>query len=586
MRCPQVRIEPEDRKRFFKDPGVLTLELLFGFLSVGNVLTLYYLMSTVIPFPITVTWFQFAIGLIYARVLGECGREFPNLAYFVPLKIDWKQMTELAFPTLAFIAMIVLGNIMLSMLPAVALFPVAASFAVCSHHFTRFLGCGQVYRPIRWAALGLMLLGFLLACFDDMSVGARIVPVAIGYAIAAAAYRGCFLEKAMHTVRGLGNNLHNQQTMAGVILLPLLIAVTRERRFFTYMPDNFGRGYTWLMWGCLASAAVLPFIKNIVANRLIKIGGQPPWRVIELASMFCIFVLGFLIFDRVSGLGFVAFLLVLSGRSMNSLDALSVEAQEPRHPVYSGPGGPKGREAAAGKGPRKEPAHGAAQPFLDSDLEAAGGYSGRVHVDTVQSPAKGSSSQAGGSSNGGRDGTSGIGSASPGVSSRGASPGGADQGARRSGATGTGSREASPGGADGIGSRGRGNGGAGTNGAAGTGSGRSGAAGDNLLGGFDDDNTGAHSPLSAARSPNAPMEGDIPSGGYNKTLMDGGANSSSGALHTPKTPLGEDIPSGGYNKTDMHAGSSSPSSAGRTPGVGDIPSGGYSKTVMDGGSNI
>eukprot|EP01054_Gregarina_sp_Poly1_P005552 Gregarina_sp_Poly_1__5551@NODE_292_length_9900_cov_48_311299_g253_i0_p3_GENE_NODE_292_length_9900_cov_48_311299_g253_i0NODE_292_length_9900_cov_48_311299_g253_i0_p3_ORF_typecomplete_len540_score54_33TPT/PF03151_16/3_9e16PTPS_related/PF10131_9/8_5e03PTPS_related/PF10131_9/0_75_NODE_292_length_9900_cov_48_311299_g253_i076099228 len=375
MRCPQVQIEEDDRKRFLKDPGVLTLEVLFGLLSVGNVLILYYLMSAVIPFPVTVTWFQFAIGLLYARVLGECGQEFPNLAYFVPLRIDWKQMGELAFPTIAFIAMIVFGNIMLSMLPAVALFPVAASFAVCSHHFTRFLGCGQVYRPIRWAALALMLAGFLVSCFDDLSVGARVVPVAVCYAVAAAAYRGCFLEKAMHTVRGLGNNLHNQQTMAGVLLLPLLIAVTRERRFFTYMPDNFARGYTWLMWGCLASAAVLPFVKNIVANRLIKIGGQPPWRVIELASMFCIFLLGFLIFDRVSAVGLVAFLLVFGGRSINSMDALSIEAQQPRHPQYSGPGGPKSR---GGPPPQKEPAHGTAQPFLDSDLEAAGGYAGRT----------------------------------------------------------------------------------------------------------------------------------------------------------------------------------------------------------------
>eukprot|EP01053_Blabericola_migrator_P004042 Blabericola_migrator_1__4041@NODE_222_length_11195_cov_65_275341_g188_i0_p3_GENE_NODE_222_length_11195_cov_65_275341_g188_i0NODE_222_length_11195_cov_65_275341_g188_i0_p3_ORF_typecomplete_len514_score94_50TPT/PF03151_16/1e15PTPS_related/PF10131_9/0_22DUF3099/PF11298_8/1e04DUF3099/PF11298_8/1_9e02DUF3099/PF11298_8/6_4e02DUF3099/PF11298_8/0_1DUF3099/PF11298_8/6_3e03_NODE_222_length_11195_cov_65_275341_g188_i025444085 len=407
MRCPTVQIEPEDKKRFLKDPGVLTLEVLFCLLSVGNVLILYYLMSTVIPFPITVTWFQFAIGLLYARVLGECGREFPNLAYFVPLKIDWKQMADLAFPTLAFISMIVCGNILLSMLPAVALFPVAASFAICSHHITRFLGCGQIYRPVRWAAMGLMLVGFVISCFDNLALGeCGAIPIAILYALSAAAYRGCFLERAMHTVRGLGNNLHNQQTMAGVLLLPLLIALTRERRFFTYMPDDFSKGYTWLMWGCLATAAVLPFIKNIVANRLIKVGGQPPWRFIELASMLLIFILGFLIFDRVSTLGLLAFILVLGGRTINSFDALSADAQVPRHPTYTGParkgGAPRsssgtsgteaGRAPAApadkggtqmtgpqvtppeGSLPQNEPMHNAARPFLDSDLEAAGGY--------------------------------------------------------------------------------------------------------------------------------------------------------------------------------------------------------------------
>lgn len=231
-------------------------------------------------------------------------------------------MKDLIFPTLTFLAMIVLGNMTLGALPSVAIFPVAAALAVCAHHFTRFLGCGQIYRPIRWASIAMMFTGFFISCFDTMSVGARVVHLAIGYAVAAAAYRGCFLERAMHVVRGFGNSLHNQQTFLGVLILPIFIFLTRERHFLVHMPTDFFSIWTWLMWGCLSTAAVLPFVKNIIANRLIKLGGQPPWRAIEVTSMLSIFVLGFLMFDGVSALGLTSFLCVFAGRSLNSLDAI------------------------------------------------------------------------------------------------------------------------------------------------------------------------------------------------------------------------------------------------------------------------
>lgn len=92
MHCPQVRLDPESRRKFLTDPTLVALELTFGILSVGNVLVLHYLISVAIPFPITITWFQFLIGLVYARILGEFGREYPQMAYFVPLKLEFKQV--------------------------------------------------------------------------------------------------------------------------------------------------------------------------------------------------------------------------------------------------------------------------------------------------------------------------------------------------------------------------------------------------------------------------------------------------------------------------------------------------------------
>lgn len=326
IKIPQLKISPKDRDLYFGDSEILTLELLFLVFSVLNVLVIYYIVSVVIPFPITVTWFQFAIALAFSRVFGECGQEYPKLAFFTPLRLKLDELKQLAFPATAFVAMITTGNILLHRLPSVALFPVTAALAVAFHHTTRLVGCGQVYSPFRWASMGVLVLGFLLATFDMNSLGYGIGSTAVIYALTASTYRACFMERAMHIVKGLGNNLHNDQLAVGVLLLPCVIPFTRESRFLTYMPTNISRSYTWLMWGCLVTAAVLPLCKNVVANRLIRLGGQPPWRFIELASVVSIFLIGWSLFGRVGPLGIASFLCVLAGRAMNTVDALSADS--------------------------------------------------------------------------------------------------------------------------------------------------------------------------------------------------------------------------------------------------------------------
>lgn len=85
IKLPQVNL---DFKKLTEDPQIFMLEGLFAAISVLNVLILYYIMAVVIPFPVTITWLQMGVGLVYARVLGEWGRDRPDYAYFVPVKID------------------------------------------------------------------------------------------------------------------------------------------------------------------------------------------------------------------------------------------------------------------------------------------------------------------------------------------------------------------------------------------------------------------------------------------------------------------------------------------------------------------
>eukprot|EP01069_Polyplicarium_translucidae_P011806 Polyplicarium_translucidae@DN4459_c0_g1_i1.p1 len=200
MDFPKPLIEPAQRTKFLKDPEVLTLELLFVLSSVLNVLILYRLLLNVVPFPVALTWFQLLGGLISAVVLGAAGEQFPSLAYFPPFSFSMSKAKELLLPTTVFLGMITLGNV-----------PVVVSAAVVLHHASRFLGCGQVYVPVRWTAVGVMGLGFLLAAFDWRTLGPLLFLVALLYAVCSSVFRGWCLEKALHVVEGRGNQLHNQQ---------------------------------------------------------------------------------------------------------------------------------------------------------------------------------------------------------------------------------------------------------------------------------------------------------------------------------------------------------------------------------------
>lgn len=344
LTIPRPKISKEQLDKFLKDPEIVTLEILFVALTLCNIFVLYRILLNVCPFPVVVTWAQLLVGFLFAFVLGEASREFPRCAFFPPFSVDIKLYEGLALPTLVYLGMITMANVLLHVTPSIATFPVVVSFAVALHHASRFIGCGQIYMPIRWLALAIMVFGFFIAIFDRTAMGYKVLPLALLYAVFSSVFRAWCLEKAMHVVEGRGNMLHNHQVMMGLLLLPFLAVFVGEWRVFTWMPTDPRRLFTWQAWGCLVTAGTIPFIKNIVANRMIRRTGQAPWRFLEIASMVLVFLVGWRVFDMVSLIGTLASLLVVSGRVLGMLDALSKEPEERRRairrePVHAAPPG-------------------------------------------------------------------------------------------------------------------------------------------------------------------------------------------------------------------------------------------------------
>ncbi|KAL8450868.1 hypothetical protein Emag_002974 [Eimeria magna] len=334
----------QELQRYFKDPEILTSEILFLVLTLSNIFVVYRLFLDVVPFPVFVTWWQLAQGLLMAWCLGEVGHEYPKLAYFPRVEIDKRILRRLIVPTLVNAIMLVLANVLLYRIHCVATLPVVVAFAVVLHHVTRFVGCGEEYMPMRWQAVALLLSAFLIGITDSKTVGSDVLPWALLYAIFSAAFRAAFLQKVMHEVEGKGNLLHNHQHLISVLLLPVLMLFCGEFAVFGFMPKNFDVLYTWQTWGCLFTVGALPFLKNIVSNRLIRRTGQGPWRFLEVLSIVLVFLIG-LTFGSPGWQGYIAIILVIAGRAVGACDVL-MNAAEAEQQVDNSRGGAASRHVA------------------------------------------------------------------------------------------------------------------------------------------------------------------------------------------------------------------------------------------------
>ncbi|ETW15069.1 hypothetical protein PFFVO_06020 [Plasmodium falciparum Vietnam Oak-Knoll (FVO)] len=313
--------EWSDIERYFKDPELLTAEILFVALTLCNVFVMYRLFLDVIPYPIFVTWWQLAQGLLVAYVCGELGREFPKFAYFPKVEINENMLKVLFVPSIFYCLMLVLSNYLLYKTPCIASYPVLVSFTVVFHHLTRFIGCGEEYMPLRWKSIVFLLAAFIIGCFDSKTTGKGVIVWALLYALFSAIFRAGFMQKIMHLVDGKGNTLHNNQHLLGVLILPVLILLSGELSVFVHMPYDITSLHTWQMWGCLITVGTLPFIKNVISNRLVRRTGQGPWRFLEIISIILVFFIG-MTYNAPSFKGYLAILCVIIGRSLGAFDVL------------------------------------------------------------------------------------------------------------------------------------------------------------------------------------------------------------------------------------------------------------------------
>ncbi|OII74945.1 hypothetical protein cand_004880 [Cryptosporidium andersoni] len=298
----------------YENSAIVTLSSLFVFVTLCNMFIMYRLLLDVIPFPIGVTFSQLLVGMMLAYVLG--GFDFNRVK-----EETLSKASEYAGPVGIYLLMFTIANILLKSTPVIAVYPCILALAVVLHHIFRYLFCDQ-RNLLSFKTVVVTALSYIVVCMDTNLVPPTLLGLSILYAISSAIFRAVCLEKALHITDRDANKLYNVQVFCGVFALFIATIIFEPEFFLSAQSKSILE--IFLSLGCLVTVGTIPFVKNVIANKLVTLGQQAPWRFSEIVSVALFFVFGGFFFEcDVTVITVVSFLLVITGRTMSMIDIIN-----------------------------------------------------------------------------------------------------------------------------------------------------------------------------------------------------------------------------------------------------------------------
>ncbi|KAJ1609709.1 putative transmembrane domain-containing protein [Cryptosporidium canis] len=298
----------------YENSAILSLSSLFIFVTLCNMFIMYRLLLDVIPYPIGVTFSQLLVGMMLAYVLGGC-----DLKKVKDETLN--RFTEYVVPVGVYLLMFTIANILLKSTPVIAVYPCILALAVVLHHIFRYLFCDQ-RNLLSFKTVLITALSYIVACFDTNLVPPTLLGLSILYAISSAIFRAVCLEKALHVTDRDANKLYNVQVFCGVFALFFATIIFEPEFFLSVQSKSLSE--ILLSIGCLVTVGTIPFVKNIIANKLVTIGQQAPWRFSEIVSVALFFVFGIIFFEcDITITIMISFILVITGRTMSMVDIIN-----------------------------------------------------------------------------------------------------------------------------------------------------------------------------------------------------------------------------------------------------------------------
>lgn len=298
----------------YENSAILSLSSLFIFITLCNMFIMYRLLLDVIPYPIGVTFSQLLVGMMLAYVLGGCDLK----------KVKDETLSrfgEYFVPVGVYLLMFTIANILLKSTPVIAVYPCILALAVVLHHIFRYLFCDQ-RNLLSFKTVMITALSYIVACFDTNLVPPTLLGLSILYAISSAIFRAVCLEKALHVTNRDANKLYNVQVFCGVFALFFATIIFEPEFFLSVQSKSFSE--ILLSIGCLVTVGTIPFVKNIIANKLVTIGQQAPWRFSEIISVALFFVFGIIFFEcDITATTIISFIFVITGRTMSMVDIIN-----------------------------------------------------------------------------------------------------------------------------------------------------------------------------------------------------------------------------------------------------------------------
>lgn len=320
LNAPRANFE-----KLWHDPECIVLEAGFLLSNLFHILACRDFMQK-IDCPVTLTWFQMLFSLINGYVLGEASVEFTKIGYFSRMHIDTKLVSDIAVASLFYTGAMVSSNILLSKAPFLATYPLLVASGVIMLYLLRHFGYNQQYQTWKLSSMGLMAAAYVFCFLDGYMLRETMFKLSLFHGVVTAVYRGIVLEKLLHIFDGSTNALQNHQQLVALGFISVGILFSGES-FFSEMPYDPLSQNTWMMWGCVVACSSAPFVKNVMANQLIRYSGQTPYRVLEILGFILLLIISVLgHFSTISVVGFLALGALLVGRVFGVVDIYLEEA--------------------------------------------------------------------------------------------------------------------------------------------------------------------------------------------------------------------------------------------------------------------
>ena len=104
-----------------KDGALIAFSIgLYSTVSISIVFLNRTMFGKTFPFPVFISWFQQFVGCLFLKVLGIIGEQFPSVAVYPNVQVEWSKIKGVSPLTLSFVAMIGLSNTCLKHTPVSA----------------------------------------------------------------------------------------------------------------------------------------------------------------------------------------------------------------------------------------------------------------------------------------------------------------------------------------------------------------------------------------------------------------------------------------------------------------------------------
>ncbi|CEM39086.1 unnamed protein product [Vitrella brassicaformis CCMP3155] len=271
----------------------------------------YTIFTDTLPYPVFVSWFQQAMGLVVFVAIGWIGQFVPSLAFWKPYSFKWHLAVRVLPLTVVFVAMIGFSNTCLKHVQ-VSTYQVARSLTIVFNIVLSYVILGQRSSLMTIVACLVVVSGFIVGSLDPSTLSLMGILTGSMASFFQAIYM-VQIKNVLRHVDGDQNVLMSYNLTLSAVLFVPVIFIAQEEKFYEALPFEL----TWdaaNVWGSLCASGILSVLIAIASYLCVKHTSPLTFNVVGYAKA-CLQSIGGIIFfaDMVTPKSLLGICLTLGG---------------------------------------------------------------------------------------------------------------------------------------------------------------------------------------------------------------------------------------------------------------------------------